>query len=378
MKLRKEPIIVGIDPGITTAYAVLDIDGKPIKLKSSKNLNLSKLLLEITSAGKVMVVGTDVKHNPNLIEKFATKLSTKIITPKEDMKIGFKKRITKEFRPRDDHQRDALAAALNAFKEIRPLLLKVDRTLKREGKEHLISEVKELVLKGHTISNALESFEKKTIEPIKRKRIRKKFKTSSKLLEENQYLKDQNFILKEKMDFLENKMNNTIEKINSVVNEKIKDKIIFKNKKIDFLINQLRESKKEAEQLKKEILKVNELFLKSKGKIVAKKLKTLSWKEINSIIKEKDILLVDDVNAFSDKSLDYLKEKSNTIIYKKQPTKKLFSYGIPLINAKNLSIIENNDIALVDQEQLDKERNKKDILSNIVDSYKKEREKSLI
>ena len=43
----KRLLIVGIDPGITTAYAVLDIEGSLIHLKSSKQLDLNHLISEI-------------------------------------------------------------------------------------------------------------------------------------------------------------------------------------------------------------------------------------------------------------------------------------------------------------------------------------------
>ena len=37
-------IVVGIDPGTTTAYAILDLEGNIVVLKSSKNLGLSGVL----------------------------------------------------------------------------------------------------------------------------------------------------------------------------------------------------------------------------------------------------------------------------------------------------------------------------------------------
>ena len=58
--MTKEPLIVGIDPGITTAYAVLDTKGSLIKLKSSKKLNLSTVINEILQIdGKIIAVGSD-------------------------------------------------------------------------------------------------------------------------------------------------------------------------------------------------------------------------------------------------------------------------------------------------------------------------------
>ena len=43
---QKPLLIVGIDPGITAGYAVLDINGKIIKVRSSKQLDLNSLISE--------------------------------------------------------------------------------------------------------------------------------------------------------------------------------------------------------------------------------------------------------------------------------------------------------------------------------------------
>ena len=42
--MQKRILIMGIDPATTKAYAVLDIDGNPIKLSSSKELSLNQLV----------------------------------------------------------------------------------------------------------------------------------------------------------------------------------------------------------------------------------------------------------------------------------------------------------------------------------------------
>src|SRR3989338_1965903 len=67
-------LIVGIDPGITTAYAVLDIEGKLIKTSSSKEFGLNQIISETTELGKVVLVGTDKSKIPNLVHLFAAKL----------------------------------------------------------------------------------------------------------------------------------------------------------------------------------------------------------------------------------------------------------------------------------------------------------------
>ncbi|MEK6860977.1 MAG: DUF460 domain-containing protein, partial [Nanoarchaeota archaeon] len=95
---NSELLIVGLDPGITTGYAVLNIKGELIRLKSSKKLTISSIIDEIINDGKVVMVGTDVKYVPKYIEKFASKFNAKIIHPDYDMKVGFKTRLTENFK----------------------------------------------------------------------------------------------------------------------------------------------------------------------------------------------------------------------------------------------------------------------------------------
>ncbi|MBI1972685.1 DUF460 domain-containing protein [Candidatus Woesearchaeota archaeon] len=375
MTLYPQPLIIGIDPGITTAYAVLDAEGNLLKLKSSKSLNLRTLLAEITAEGKVLVIGTDVRHIPGLIEKFAARVGAKVIAPEEDMKVGFKARLTEPYKTRDDHQRDALAAAIHAFREVRPTFLKIDQTLKELGKEHLSNDIKILVLQGHNIAEAVASFKKKDKEEIriKRRKVKIKFKRS-RLLEENTYLKRQNKSLLEKATYLEKKLQTIIKKVDTISNKKMEDMLTFKNKKIEHLNQQILQYREEMKRLQQKADEATRLLIESRGKVIAKKCKTLGWEEIENKVKDQDIILVDDVNSFSEKSLQYLKDKVATIIYKKQPTKELLKQGFSFIDAKNLPMIEKEGIALIDQQALEREKKKKDILSTIVQEYQEERQ----
>ena len=190
---NSELLIVGLDPGITTGYAVLNIKGELIRLKSSKKLTISSIIDEIINDGKVVMVGTDVKYVPRYIEKFASKFNAKIIHPDYDMKVGFKTRLTENFKVKDAHQRDSLAAAIYAFKEIQPLMKRVDEVLKKEGKEHILDRVKEHVISGLSISDSINRLETKPSEEEKpRKRIKSKIKKSYRIINENQYLKKYN------------------------------------------------------------------------------------------------------------------------------------------------------------------------------------------
>ena len=158
----KKLLIVGIDPGTTTAYAVLDIESNLIYLKSSKQLDLNQMISEIITFGKPVLVGTDKVKVPSLIEAFAAKLGAKIVSPQEDLKVIEKRRMTENFDFSDEHQGDALASALFAYRDTKALLDKIDFFAKENNKHSIKDRIKELVIiKKISIKSAVNIIEKK-------------------------------------------------------------------------------------------------------------------------------------------------------------------------------------------------------------------------
>ena len=156
-------LILGIDPGSTIGYCVLDLDGKLVKLGSLRNCNLNKTVSRVNGLGKIVAVGTDVKPVPKFVEKFASNFGAKIIEPKDDLQLKYKQKVTKEFlkdkkiKAKNKHELDALAAALVAFKHYQPLFNKIDNHLNQINKNHLNKEVKNTVLiKEISIKKAID------------------------------------------------------------------------------------------------------------------------------------------------------------------------------------------------------------------------------
>ncbi len=152
-------LIVGIDPGTTIGYAVLDMEGKLIRIASSKQFDFPSLVSEVVLTGKPLVTGCDVSLTPKLVRKFATKTGSRVICPERDLLIKEKNELVGGFEERieDHHQRDALASARYAYESIRPLLEKIDKFLKKEGKTELKEQVREIVIsKRIPIREAIE------------------------------------------------------------------------------------------------------------------------------------------------------------------------------------------------------------------------------
>ena len=91
-------------------------------------------------------------------------------------------------------------------------------------------------------------------------------------------------------------------------------------------------------------------------------------------IKNDDVLLVKDPDIVSEKTINEIKDKVGVILYKKPISKKVES-KLPFIfiNANDLHIEENEYFGIVDMEEFEKIKSKKDLLHKIVDDYKKER-----
>lgn len=144
-----------MDPGTTTGLAAIDLCGKVVDTYSAKNLSLSKIINHITSLGKPVIIACDVVPAPRTVRKLASSLKCRIFEPQTDMKIRDKMEIIAgHYEPANWHEKDALAAALFAKKNISKTFNKVDRAISGEERE----EIKYLLLseKARNLTHAIE------------------------------------------------------------------------------------------------------------------------------------------------------------------------------------------------------------------------------
>ena len=384
---NKKLLIAGIDPGITTAYAVLDIEGNLLHLNSSKQLDLNLLISEIINFGKVVSVGTDKAKVPSLVEAFATKLGAKIVNPQEDLKVDEKRKMTSNFDFNDEHQGDALASALFAYKETKALLNKIDLFVNENKKQNISMRIKELVIiKKISIKNAVSIIEDKNEE----EKIIEKVIVERKL-NEGDFLKLYNKLKKYEAEIKlvkihNSKLKNEITHLEKSQINLEKPKIYnrvpidFREKRIRFLENLLNSKEKNMENLKSLIRKYNNILSNINDFFILKKLDTLGLNEFNFKnkilnVQRNDMLLVDDPNIASSRVIDLLKDKIFVIICKKQVTKKIEnSMPFVFVTTKNLKIEEDKYFGFVEKKQFEMEKNKIDWVRKIVDDYKKEKE----
>ncbi|ELZ11710.1 hypothetical protein C479_06632 [Halovivax asiaticus JCM 14624] len=111
---RLEYVVVGIDPGTTTAVAVVSLDGQVHDVWSSRTSDTADVIEWIVERGRPVVVAADVTPIPETVESFRRSFDAAAWTPERDMAIDEKQHRTREHPYDNDHQRDALAAALFA------------------------------------------------------------------------------------------------------------------------------------------------------------------------------------------------------------------------------------------------------------------------
>ncbi len=368
----KPLIIVGIDPGTTLAYAVLDLYGNVLRISSSKQSDINSLTANVFYIGKPLVVATDVNPVPKFVEKFAAETGSKVICPRQSLKVYQKNELTKNYSCTNDHECDALAAAILAFKKIRALLKKISIYLKRRNKEALKREVTQLVFsKGMSISDAIASLEKKeVIHKVGKPKLRTEpIKTK---FDETKYLREQNEKLKDEINHLEDKIKNLKLSFSSISERKVEDLLNFKDKKLVFLNKEIREYKTEIEKLNKKVISLKNLLLNSDKYFIAPKFKSLSFDEVEN--KElKNVIFVEDPGIFSEKTLELLKGKVSIIIYSKPASKNLLNKFV-FVSVKNLEIIMEDEFVLVEKSRFEEEKNKINLLAKVVEEYKQERE----
>ncbi|MHB8162961.1 MAG: DUF460 domain-containing protein [Methanoregula sp.] len=145
-------LIVGIDPGTTTAFAALDLDGNLLHLQSSRQMNMGDVIESLYKVGKPLIIASDVQDMPFSVEKIRRAFSAIAYTPKQDVSVETKLDLAAPFPYGNDHERDALSAALDAYRQYRH---KFQNLLKRIPPGHDLDEVRARVIRGQSLEQVL-------------------------------------------------------------------------------------------------------------------------------------------------------------------------------------------------------------------------------
>ncbi len=265
----KEYLIVGVDPGTTTAVAVLNLKGEVLSVASGKDMNFSKVVEHVLSFGQPVLVATDKKNPPEFVLKIKKAFQATLYAPKDDMSVKKKIDLTSGFKFENDHERDALAAALEAYRHYKNKLANVE---KRIPAGYDVEMVKAGIIKGLTLQSLIE----KRVEEVKQKEeakvsveeIRKRDRKIQELIEENR-------MLRRKVEELKKEVERLRMKVYAISNEQY-EKIRRENA--------YRSLQSEIVELRKVIRKKDEEIAKLKEKVEElKKIKRLELKGYRTV-----------------------------------------------------------------------------------------------
>jgi len=356
LRKSKPFVIVGVDPGTTTAVAIADLNGNIIGVKSKKGWNYAEVVEYITSIGKPVVIATDKSHPPEFVSKLKASFNAVLWTPKEDMSVEKKRTLTSGYTYLNDHERDAIAVAISAYNSYKNKIRNIEKRIPAGFDADF---VKAEVIRGTPLKDILSVEEKKDVE-VKKEESRPVEFRSTKVLEE---LKLENEVLRRKVRELKEE----VERLRLKIVEMAKES--YEKLRRD---NYIRSLQSEIAELRKELKRKDEIIKELEEKVeTLKRMKVLElkgWKSVKVLRKftkedieelerdfsicEGDVIFIEDASCGGKSTAEYLCNRGvKAVIVGNEMShlaKSVFEErDIPVINAKDLEIMTSDRFAVV-------------------------------
>lgn len=150
-------LIVGVDPGIVTGIAIMDLNGRVLHTEARRNLSRGESLRRIYQWGIPVIIATDVADAPDYVKKLAAMCGATLFKPERDLSIVEKNSIIEKlgYSVKTSHERDALAAAYKAYVEYKAKFEKLEKDFGAILTGQQLEEAKALVAKGKSIAQAV-------------------------------------------------------------------------------------------------------------------------------------------------------------------------------------------------------------------------------
>ncbi|KYK27227.1 hypothetical protein AYK26_04155 [Euryarchaeota archaeon SM23-78] len=378
-------LIIGIDPGTTLGYAILDDKGEFISSGSGKNISMSELINNIIYFGKPLIVGCDKSPAPSFNEKLAVKLGAKLFYPKQDLLIKEKKELINKYNAKlNVHEQDALASAVFALEKHKSFLGKIERFLKKESREDLEEDVKMIMIRNEelplqaALKMAEEKYMKKEKVVEKQKPKEAEKRVTDKQIEELQLkiivLEEKNKKLKKLLKDKDKLIRKLGKRLRLTPKEELVD---FKETRIKHYTKQLKDSARLARHYEKELKRRDEFIAGMNKGVLVKKLEDLSQDEFEAKsflnIGKNDILWINNPSSISKKVLDSIKGKVKIIITNKIPRSKELEFVF--LKPDEVIIKESTFFAIAQKKAIEEALKKKhkDIFKSVIEEYKKKR-----
>ncbi len=396
---KRDYTIVGIDPGTTIGVAIIDLNGNPVEVFSSKNYSIADTITRIISRGKPLIVASDVTPTPSMVKKIGGLFSSFVHELDGSLSTEEKIALTKGegYEYKNVHERDALAACINAFKRYKK---KFSQVQKKTPPGLNVEEVKALVVKGISIRAAINGLI--TAQEEKRKRTEEKGQDEKKRGEESEskdllrlrgimkekeerieLLEELTTVLKADVQEKEGEIRSLKRKLDSMRTESMKElKKAEEIRKRDMEIERLKEEVRAREKENAELLEIIE-GLKGrkevKGRRRIKMIRSFSQDAIVNIdrkygLEKGDILFLEDGSGGGASTVELLARKGVVaVIYGKElshfAAARFFELGIPAFSTDEIPLLLKEDFAFVDQdlltekmEEWERERRRKKVI----------------
>ena len=160
-EVPRKYLVVGVDPGVRTGLALLDLTGRLILLASYRWFGRGQIIREVSKHGIAAIVATDVNPPPEFVRKLATALNAALYVPPRSLTVEEKRTLTQGVKTRDSHQRDALAAAIKALRHYQAKFLQLEKRIEELSLPLPREEAKYLLTKGLAVNEVIRRLAEK-------------------------------------------------------------------------------------------------------------------------------------------------------------------------------------------------------------------------
>lgn len=415
LKTRKRDyIIVGIDPGTTTAIAVLTLEGELRMLHSGRTISIPDVIEMIAEQGRPLIIASDVFPTPNAVEKIRRAFNAVSGSPDDVLTAEDKIEFAAPYGYSNSHERDAIAAAASAYRKNKNKFEQIKKKIPR-GMD--ADEVIAQVVRGKSVDAVISALAKKEVhepdihavpektgeESIHLKEQIRKYEESLKEMRKYQDELRNELVLKDNKlgkleEFIKKQRTDAYKQIKKEQTIKIRDKEIIR------LQSRLSENNKRISELNERIHKLKRVRrLEISGRVLPVKIISAFTKD--SIlrtkeqvgIKKDDIILLKDASGGGSITAGMLAELGvraviicNDMSHAAEDG--LFNLNVPVLKAKDvniqfdhveeLAVINPDDIRNAIEEWNKKTEKRKmaakeEWLESLVDEYRSERRRGI-
>ena len=379
--------IIGLDPGTTSAYAILNLQGQILHTFAAKEMPLSKMIAQIFERCQPVLVATDKAKVPSFVDAFARKLGVVIISPDEDLKKEEKRAILSKFQLpyNGGHEHDCLAVGYFAYQQCQTRLLKIkqfvsEHHLTVQEDEFTKIAINEPDLAFHVIQQLLTK-------PLVEQEIMNEVLHDNRITKQNfltlhrqlSQAKAEKKFLEQKIQLLQEmainikKSNFGLQKKATITNQRLELMFKFKEERLKTMTATLERQRLAMASLQAGKKVLLDFITKTPQYQLVKKLPSLSYQTYlthQEILKigTNDIVLVEDTTIYSEKTLKELSKKQ-VVILSRAKLNPVIRDSFVGAEFHETVIRENEHFALVEPRIIEKLLEKKDLIDKVVREY---------